>query len=53
LLFTLSPPWKVDGGMTVEAPDDPAVAQALDALGFAPASPGDAYVIVECPLGAR
>ena len=50
LLRTLSPPWRGEGGMTVEAPDDPAVARALDTLGFAPARLEDAYVIVECPL---
>jgi hypothetical protein len=47
LLRTLSPPWRIDGGMTVEAPDEPAVVQALDELGFAPAPPQDAYVIAE------
>ncbi|CAG0953439.1 hypothetical protein BURK1_00323 [Burkholderiales bacterium] len=50
LLRTLSPPWRVDGGLIVEAPDDPSVAHALDTLGFAPAPPEDAYVVVECPL---
>jgi N-acetylglutamate synthase-like GNAT family acetyltransferase len=53
LLRTLSPPWAPAGDLLVEAPDDPAIAAALDAAGFEDPAPQDAYVLVEDALQDR
>ncbi len=50
LLRDLSPPWRSDGGLTVEATDHPDLQSVLDDLGFQSPGTDDSYIVVEASL---